>query len=56
LESAIQTYNKLSGYQLNIEASKTWAIVQELTIYSEMTFNKNTNHPSFARATKNLNR
>ncbi len=56
LEAAVWKYEKLSGFQLNLEASKTWAIVQELAIYSEMLFNNNTKHPAFSRATKNLNR
>lgn len=53
LEMTVREYEKLSGQQLNVEAIKLWAIMQDLAAYinrsSEMT------HPSFIRATKNLN-
>ncbi len=54
LQSAVNTYEQLSGYQLNLQACKIWSITQELAVYSEMITNNNTNHPAFSRAALNL--
>lgn len=56
LQAAINEYSNLSGLQLNPETSKTWAIAQELASYSERLSTGNTQHPSFIRACKNLNK
>lgn len=55
LRAATDTYTHLSGQILNLDAIKTWAIMQELAAYSERLFANNTNHPAFARACRNLN-
>jgi aminoglycoside phosphotransferase (APT) family kinase protein len=56
LESAIERYQELSGKKLDIQASRAWAIVQELGVYADRISKKDREHPSFSRATKNLNR
>lgn len=54
LNAAADKYSELSGRRLDIEAAKTWAIMQELSVYTEQLLAKNTSHPSFIRAAKNL--
>lgn len=55
LKIAIETYSQLSGLELNSEAAKTWAIVQELGSYVDRLSTNSLNHPSFIRACNNLN-
>jgi hypothetical protein len=55
LAAAIDTYEKLSGRKLSIDASRAWAVAQELAAYSERLAKDDTSHPSFLRAAKNLN-
>lgn len=54
LTAAAKKYEELSGKRLNIEASRAWAIVQELAVYAELLVKKDTEHPSFLRAAQNL--
>lgn len=54
LSAAADKYSDLSGRRLDIEATKIWAIMQELAVYTEQLLAKNTSHPSFIRAAKNL--
>jgi hypothetical protein len=54
LDSAIKAYEEISGYKLNRDAIVTWAIAQELSVYSEMLEDKYTSSPSFLRAVDNL--
>lgn len=55
LEAAVATYNRLMGVQLDVEAIKTWAIMQELGSYSRRLQAGQTDHPSFQRACNHLN-
>ncbi|NBD73944.1 phosphotransferase [Patescibacteria group bacterium] len=55
LGAAIDVYQNLSGRKLSSEASRAWALAQELAAYSERLAKNDTNHPSFLRAAKNLN-
>lgn len=55
LNAAANKYSELSGRQFNTEAAKTWAIMQELSVYTEQLLAGNTTRASFARASKNLN-
>lgn len=55
LAAAIAEYSQLSGSALDIEMSKTWAIVQELVVYIEKV-EGDIHHHSFIRACHNLNR
>lgn len=55
LETAVQVYQQLSGYKLNIEAIKIWAIIQELAAYSDRLFKNDLTHPAFFRSARNLN-
>jgi aminoglycoside phosphotransferase (APT) family kinase protein len=54
LKSAVDAYAELSGKKIDIETTKIWAIVQEMSTYSERLEQKN--HPSYIRARKNLQR
>ncbi len=54
LAAAVTEYSRLSGSALDIEVSKTWAIVQELAVYAEKVDN-DTHHHAFMRACRNLN-
>jgi aminoglycoside 2''-phosphotransferase len=54
LQSALETYEKLSGYPLNTTASKIWAICQELAAYSEMITEKKFDYPAYKRSVNNL--
>ena len=54
LEFAASKYERLSGYQLNREAIKTWAVIQEMGVYMEHISKDDTKHPAFHRASKNL--
>lgn len=56
LNAAVDMYEQLSGYKLNREAIKIWAIIQELAAYSEKLQNNKTDHPSYSRAVSNLNK
>lgn len=56
LQAAVDEYERLSGYKLNLEAVKVWSIIQELSAYSERLFSNNKNHPAFSRAARNLQR
>jgi aminoglycoside 2''-phosphotransferase len=56
LTSAVKTYEQLSGLRLNVRAIQVWAIVQELGAYSDRLATNQINHPSFLRASSNLNR
>ncbi len=56
LEAAVAEYERLSGYKLNLEACKIWAIVQALATYAEMIAGHKTDHPGFARAVSDLQR
>jgi hypothetical protein len=56
LVAAVKMYEHLSGYTLNLEASKIWAITQELAAYSGRLLSNNKNHPSFFRSARNLNK
>lgn len=55
LNAAIDKYSTLAGRALDIEAAKTWAIMQELAAYAELLAKGDTSHPTFARAARNLN-
>lgn len=55
LEAAVATYNRLMGIELDLEAIKTWAIMQELGSYSRRLQAGQTDHPSFKRAYEHLN-
>lgn len=55
LIAAISMYEKLSGKKLDIESAKTWAITQELAVYSEQLANGKTGHRTFKRSCRNLN-
>ena len=55
LATAIRTYENLSGKKLDIKLAKTWAITQELAVYSEQLANGKTDHRTFKRACRNLN-
>ncbi|OHA16176.1 MAG: hypothetical protein A3G52_05000 [Candidatus Taylorbacteria bacterium RIFCSPLOWO2_12_FULL_43_20] len=55
LTAAIEKYQELTGRTLDIRASRTWAIVQELAAYSERLSKEDRVHPSFLRAMRNLN-
>lgn len=54
LKAAVATYQDLSGRQLNSEAIKVWAIMQELGAYSRRLSARQTDHPSFIRSCTNL--
>lgn len=56
VQSAADTYSQLSGLRLDIEAIKIWAIAHEMASYSERLATNNSHHPSFARASRNLNK
>lgn len=55
LEAAATTYNRLMGVELDIEAIKIWAVMQELGSYSRRLQAGQTDHPSFKRAANHLN-
>lgn len=55
LEAAVATYSQLSGKELDTNAIKTWAIMQELGSYGRRLAAGQTDHPSFKRATDHLN-
>lgn len=55
LEAAVVTYNQLSGRQLDVEAIRIWAIMQDLGSYSRRLRAGQTDHPSFLRASAHLN-
>lgn len=55
LEAAMAAYNRLMGVELDIEAIKIWAVMQELGSYSRRLQAGQTDHPSFKRATNHLN-
>lgn len=55
LRTAVETYSKISGIDLSIEAVKAWAVVQEMSSYVDRLSAGSINHPSFIRASKNLN-
>lgn len=54
LQTAVETYEQLSGYKLNIEAIKLWAILQELAIYSDKLFKHDFDSAAYQRASKYL--
>lgn len=54
LEAAIKMYQQLSGYQLNAEAIRAWATMQELGAYSRRFQAQQTDHPSFLRSCRYL--
>lgn len=54
LDTAVDTYEQLSGLLLNREAIKLWAILQELMVYYGELARKQTNDPKFIRASGNL--
>ena len=54
LQSAIVTYEQLSGLKLNDETIKIWAIIQELASYANNLANNKTDHHGFLSATKYL--
>jgi aminoglycoside phosphotransferase (APT) family kinase protein len=56
LQSGVRAYEQLAGRSLDIEASRVWAIVQELVAYGGRGSAGHTGHPSFVRACANLNR
>lgn len=55
LLTALHEYEDISGRSLNQEVAKTWAITQELAVYSEQLTHNNTEHRTFKRACRNLN-
>jgi aminoglycoside phosphotransferase (APT) family kinase protein len=55
LRIAVNTYSQLSGTELSFEAVRAWAIVQELSSYSDRLSSRSLNHPSFIGACSNLN-
>lgn len=56
VNAAARKYSELSGRQLDVEALKLWAIMQELASYAERLATNNTNHHAFARSAGNLNK
>lgn len=56
LKSGIETYEQLAGRSLDIEASKVWAVMQELAAYGGRGSAGQFTHPSYIRARGNLNR
>ena len=54
-KSAAERYSRLVNRPIDLEAMKTWAIVQELAVYSDRLSSKNTKEQAFARASNNLN-
>jgi len=55
LTAAVTEYSQLSGLAIDIGASKTWAVAQELAVYAEKV-DSDTHHHAFVRACHNLNR
>ena len=53
--AAVSEYQKLSGQELNVEALKLWAIMQELAVFSKSFIASKTNHHTFKRVARNLN-
>lgn len=53
--AAANEYQRLSGRELNTEAIKLWAILQELAVYSKSLTANKTGHHTFKRAARNLN-
>ncbi|PID32059.1 hypothetical protein CR970_02615 [Candidatus Saccharibacteria bacterium] len=55
LSVAVETYGQLSGKPVDIEAAKTWAVIQELGSFVGRLSRGELDHPSFGRACGNLN-
>jgi aminoglycoside phosphotransferase (APT) family kinase protein len=53
--AAVSEYQRLSGQELNIEALKLWAVMQELAVYAKTLVANKTSHHTFKRAARNLN-
>jgi aminoglycoside 2''-phosphotransferase len=56
MQAAADSYSRLSGKTMDVEATKIWAIAQELAVYSGHLSTNQTEHHAFARACRNLNR
>ncbi len=56
LRVAVEAYAWLSGVKLSFEAARAWAVVQEMSSYSQRLSTSSFTHPSYIRACGNLNK
>jgi hypothetical protein len=56
LTLAIRAYESRAGREVDLEASKIWAIIQEISMFAKRLVNGETDHPGFLRACQNLNK